>query len=215
MTRLLDIPPDMRDENWNQKFLQEFQNGQVKVLEPQPQPGPDGWPYLMVAYPTSQGESVHPILHWLMERGIGLVINPHEAGADYLMSYGSVWSLIQFKNIAGTATKSIHDSHATGLKLELQKGQRLHSGPPSEEYLPAVVRKVIRQFLFDQGIIHPKILVLSENKVDYDLAFSLESLGRPPENEHAGIAEALAWFLPPDYRVVLIAEAGLPPFGAL
>ena len=30
--------------------------------------------------------------------------------------------------------------------------------------------------------------------------------------EHAGVAEAIAWFLPPHYSVVLVSETGLPDF---
>jgi hypothetical protein len=40
-------------------------------------------------------------------------------------------------------------------------------------------------------------------------------LGNPPEREHEGIAEAIAWFLPNHYSVVLISEKGLPTFSAL
>jgi hypothetical protein len=40
-------------------------------------------------------------------------------------------------------------------------------------------------------------------------------LGNPPTKEHQGIAEAISWFLPPHYSIVLISETGLPPFAAL
>jgi hypothetical protein len=63
--------------------------------------------------------------------------------------------------------------------------------------------------------MHPRILVMSTDRKHYDLAFSLESLGNPPTKEHQGIAEAITWFLPPHYSVVLVSEKDLPEFIAL
>ena len=48
--------------------------------------------------------------------------------------------------------------------------------------------------------------------LSYDLCFSLESLGGPPNQEHSGIAKALSWFLPQHYSVALVKEEGLPSF---
>ncbi|HWU44373.1 MAG TPA: hypothetical protein VN132_13070, partial [Bdellovibrio sp.] len=62
------------------------------------------------------------------------------------------------------------------------------------------------------AVLRPRILVMSTDRKHYDLAFSLESLGNPPQKEHAGIAEAIGWFLPPHYSIVLVSEKGLPEF---
>jgi len=88
----------------------------------------------------------------------------------------------------------------------------LHAGPPSPQYLPQYVRNILKEFFRDQGVLMPKILVMSADRKHYDLAISLESLGNPPEKEHQGIAEALSWFLPPHYSIVLVSEKGLPSF---
>ncbi len=96
--------------------------------------------------------------------------------------------------------------------LEFEKGQGLHAGPPSPEYLPQYVRNILKEFFRDQNVLRPRILVMSSDRKNYDLAFSLESLGNPPTSEHQGIAEAISWFLPPHYSVVLVSEMGLPAF---
>ena len=54
--------------------------------------------------------------------------------------------------------------------------------------------------------------MISQDNIHFDLCFSLESLGNPPDNEHEGIAEALSWFLPTHYSIVLISEKSLPEF---
>jgi hypothetical protein len=54
------------------------------------------------------------------------------------------------------------------------------------------VRNILKEFFRDQGVFAPKILVMSSDRVNYDLVFSLESLGNPPVKEHQGIAEAIS-----------------------
>jgi hypothetical protein len=78
--------------------------------------------------------------------------------------------------------------------------------------LPQYVRNILKQFFMDQNVMRPRILVMSTDRKNYDLAFSLESLGNPPVKEHQGVAEAISWFLPPHYSIVLVSEIGLPEF---
>jgi hypothetical protein len=40
-------------------------------------------------------------------------------------------------------------------------------------------------------------------------------LKSPPQSEHAGIAEAIAWFLPAHYTVALVSEKSIPGFQPL
>jgi hypothetical protein len=138
-----------------------------------------------------------------------MAVNPRKSYPDYVFSYGMLWN---FKE-TGMFETSIPVS-PTGL-VELKARQTLLAGAPDPKYLPAYVRGVLRDFFRDQGLLNVKILVLSENKVHFDLAFSLESLGNPPESEHQGIAEALGWFLPTHYSILLISEKGLPDFTSL
>ena len=78
------------------------------------------------------------------------------------------------------------------------------------------MRKVIKEFFVQQGVLAPKILAFSLDGKSFDLAFSIESLGNPKESEHEGILEAIAWFLPPHYQVSLVSEVELPiPFVTL
>jgi hypothetical protein len=96
--------------------------------------------------------------------------------------------------------------------IEFNEGKKLLAGEPSNEYLPDYVRKVLRDFFRDQGLLQVKILMISENSGHYDLAFSTESLGNPPQNEMQGIGEAISWFLPPHYSILLASEKDLPEF---
>lgn len=218
LDQLLQVPLDDREADWEDEFLTLFSQSKLKVLSPEPQTGPDSWPYMMAAVgadtdiATDQGLSDEPsqkLLAWLAERGIGLVINPMKEFPDFVLTYGMIWG---FRETGRFIDRRILASDG---EVEYAAASLKMSGAPTEAYLPGYVRKILRQFWNDQGVLQPRVQVLSMDGQNFDFALSLESLGNPPAAEHADIAEAIAWFLPPHYSVVLISEKGLPPFGAL
>ena len=206
---ILKVPDSARDERWEDQFLQAFSQTKVHVLTQDPQMGPDNWPYLMVS--TEDGkEPSQQILHWLSTRGIGLVVNPEKDFPDFILSYGMIWFFREtgrfiLRNAAAVPSKQV----------ELTAASLKSFGAPTEAYLPLYVRKVLQDFFRDQGVLTPRCLVISENNKDYDFAVSVESLGNPPEKEWAQIGEALSWFLPAHYSIVIISEKNMPPFVAL
>ncbi|MGE0631906.1 MAG: hypothetical protein AB7O96_05835 [Pseudobdellovibrionaceae bacterium] len=205
LEELMTVEDDDRTRAWENEFLVALTNSNVKVLMEEPQTGPDGWPYLLVS--TEEGtEPVQKILAWLATRGIGLVVNPYRKDyPDYILSYGMIWHFRE----TGLFFKNVQPQEVGEAEYDISK---IHAGTPSPQYLPDPVRAVLRRFFNDQQVKNPKILLISPDKLNYDLAFSIESLGNPPEEEHAGIAEAVGWFLPPHYSIVLVNEKGLPPF---
>jgi hypothetical protein len=211
LNELTQVPDEKRDTQWENDFFMQVSTGRLKLLFQEPQPGPDGWPYLLTET-TLESEAAEPaqkILQWLATRGLGLVINPQKEYPDYVFSYGMVW---HFKE-TGLFYRA-KPAVSTG-SFELSGGEKLHVGEPAPEYLPQYVRGILKQFFLDQGLLSVKILVMSADRINYDLAFSLESLGNPPVKEHQGIAEAIGWFLPPHYSIALVSEKGLPEFFSL
>lgn len=209
---MLSIAPGRRDVTWERNFLRELPAAKVRVLNPEPQVGPDHWPYLFVSTEGDEAslEPITDVLNWLSTRGIGLAVNPHKTTPDIVLTYGMIWNFRErgefITDQAGQPEKK---------KIELRNGQEVLAGPPSEAYLPKYARSILKQFLLDQGVVAPKVLMVSFDKVHFDLCFSLESLGSPPEHEHEGIAEALSWFLPMHYPVSLISEKTIPGFQPL
>ncbi len=218
----LQISEQNRNFQWDEQFFKHFVNIDVALLSADPQQGPDGWPYLLctmlndakVQTETHQVESVQKLIHWLVQKGIGLVVNPmREPYPDFVFSYGMLWS---FKETGFFMRPELaNNSNASGAGAVSYENNQIYSGLPTEQFLPNYVRKVLKDFFNDQSVFNPKILMISTDQKNYDLAFSLESLGHPPESEHAGIAEALSWFLPPHYSLVLISEKNLPAFSPL
>lgn len=209
LSQLVQVPDEQRDVQWEYRFFDALAAGKVKVMSGDPQTGPDGFPYLMVETADDATEPVAKIVHWLAMRGIGLVVNPGKSYPDFVFNYGMLWNFKE-KNLFVVPQAEV----APGT-VEITEGQGLIAGPPTKEYLPDYVRTMLREFFRDQGFLAVKILVMSQDRKHYDLAVSLESLGNPPKQEHQGIGEAIAWFLPAHYSLLLVSEQGLPAFTEL
>lgn len=207
---ILNHPEGDRNAEWERTLFQALPDSLLKVESSDPQPGPDGWPYLFVSGDTNATEPASRILQWLSTKGIGLVLSPHKQVPDYVFTYGMIWNYRERGQFLSTMQQEV----VTG-KIQFNPGEKVLAGPPTEEYLPGYVRQVMREFLKAQGIKDPKILVMSRDQKVFDLCFSLEALGNPPQREHQGIAEAVSWFLPAHYSVMMTSEQGLPSFHSL
>lgn len=211
LTELVKIADMSRDALWEDEFLTRLTEANLTVLSPDPQTGPDQWPYLLVSTDVGE-ESAQKVLAWLAEKGIGMAVNPTKDYPDFVLTYGMIWN---FRETGRFIDRRAGETTPQDSSVEYDPKTLKMSGPPTEQYLPNYVRRILKQFWTDQGVLSPRIQVLSVDGENFDFAFSLESLGNPPASEHAGIAEAVSWFLPPHYSVVLVSEKGLPPFTAL
>lgn len=212
----LQSAENSRDQVWDEKFFKLLSETNLKILTDDPQQGPDGWPYLICEttdQPVSTEQKIdtaQKIIFWLSKRGIGLVINPTKLPyPDYIFSFGMLWSFRE----TGYFIKYENLNIEKQLVLDPEKNIKI--GQVSAEYLPLYIRSIMKDFLRDQSIFDARILMISTDGKSYDLCFSLESLGSPPEAEHEGILEALAWFLPPHYTLAVVSEVGLVGFESL
>jgi hypothetical protein len=206
LDEICQVPVPQRGEAWEKEFFRALVHGKIEVIDGTPKNDFDGWPYLYVRA-SEQGDPAPQVLDWLSTRGIGLLLNPEKSAPDYVINYGMIWNQKETGQFLTPTLQSTIEGSIT-----LESGQPILAGPPHEKYLPTYVRNILREFLQAQSILMPKVLVMSTDRINYDLCFSVESLGNPPKAEHMGIAEAIAWFLPPHYAVALISEKGLPPF---
>jgi len=206
LLELVKMTDTERNSSWETQFFQALTESKLNLISAEPQTGPDGWPYLLVETDANAQEPAQNIVRWLSEKGIGLAVNPRKEYPDYVFTYGMLWS---FKE-TGYFFRPTQDKDNG--QVQFDTDALVHAGSPTEEYLPTYVRKVLTDFFRDQGLLRVKILLISTDRLNYDLAISLESLGSPPESEHAGIAEAIGWFLPPHYSLILVSEKGLPSF---
>ncbi len=218
ISELLKTPEQNRNFSWDEKFFKSFSEQQVRLLSQDPQQGPDGWPYIIceTLSPTDGAdtindeiESTQKLFQWLATKGIGLVVNPkRQPYPDYVFSFGMIWN---FRETGYFIQPDLAEKNSEKSEIDYQS-KKIFSGTPSEAFLPLHVRKVLKDFFRDQAVLSPKVLMVSTDEKNYDFCISLESIGNPPIAEHAGVAEAIAWFLPTHYSIVLISESGLPKF---
>jgi hypothetical protein len=202
-------PEAQRDKKWEQEFLNLLAKGKVHVANPVPQAGADGWPYLFVRTLREATEPTERILQWLSEQGIGLLINDNKEIPDFVLTYGMIWNFRERGEFL-TATKRIENG-----AVRLSAGQKIWTKNPDLLTIPVYVRQILLQFFADQNIDEPLINMMSLDQEHYDLCFSLESLGHPDPVEHQGLLEALSWFFPAHYSLMLMSEAVVPRFHAL
>ncbi len=211
---LLKTPLEARDQEWEKAFLYILPQQKFQILEETPKQGPDGFPYLMVGIDSEGTESAAKVFDWLSDKGIGLVVNPFGEMPDYVLTYGQIWNYKERNEI--NSYPNVNDNAQEG-QFKIEPGQKVHTGEPSEDYLPNYVRKILRDFFQQQGMNDIRINMISvdtdsADKKHYDLCFSLESLNNPKSTDHRDLLEAISWFLPSHYSLALMSEEGLPDF---
>lgn len=209
---LLNTAESSRDEEWEKAFLHVFPQTKLRLLSDVPQAGPDSWPYLMVEIDENGTEPATKVLSWLSDKGVGLAVNPQKAVPDYVFTYGMIWNYRQRQQFLTPVTTEPRQG-----QIKFEKDEKILAGGPTEDYLPHYVRTVLKEFFRQQNINDMKIVVVGRGGQDahYDLCFSLEAMGSPDKTEHRGILEALSWFLPQHYSLMLVSEKNIPQFQSL
>ncbi len=222
----LKTPHEKRDHHWEELFLRDFPKCSLTLVSEIPQVGPDQFPYMIVETKEDSSEPALNLLHWIAENGVGLAVNTAKKPfPDFVFTYGMIWNYVRTGNFLDNPLQR-HDHECTCGNHNHQKKEEVHSeslkegttlytGSPSAGYLPDAIRVVLREFLKQQGIMAPKITMLSADKINFDLCFSVESLGSPQEKEHEGVLQAISWFLPAHYSLALVSEKNLPSFEEL
>lgn len=219
---ILNVPQKDRDVQWEMNFLKIFPQAKVTLMAKAPQAGPDQFPYMFVEVKEDSAEPAMNLLKWISENGIGLAINPTKNYPDFVFTYGMIWNYFksgQFlenpvakPHVHGPNCNHDHEHHQEPQKTE---DALFYVGSPSENYLPAAVKNVLKEFLKQQGVMAPKITMISQDQENFDLCFSIESFGSPKTEEHEGILQALSWFLPAHYSLAFVNEQGIPSFEEL
>ncbi len=197
----LKVNSGLRDDAWEKDFLRAFVNSTLYLTDENVQIGPDGWPYLFI---TEDGTQKHVskdtainLIQWAYEHGVGLVLNGSKERPDYIFHFGLIWNFIHNKFF-------IKDQI-----VQTPPNAPIYVAEVSEDILPQHAIHFIKDYIKSAGIEEPRGALISRDKLNYEFALSLESLGNPPKQEHEGIARGIGWFLPNHMPVVLVYEEKL------
>lgn len=210
LTKLFEVAKEKRDEDWNHEFLAHVAEASFACGNPQIIQGPDGFPYFQLETPVPNTPFQcyvisHMIPDFILERGVGIVINANTGQPDWVFSYGS---LVNFA--------SRGEFYTTGTSLQLPKKETIADnedvliGQPSEAFLPAAARAILRQFIEQQGIRDVKVALMSRKYGDEVLQELVTNLTphKTGENLYKALQTHLNWFLPAHYSMVAMDEEG-------
>src|SRR5262245_19534959 len=89
-------------------------------------------------------------------------------------------------------------------------GRQVLMAAPSEQFLPAAARNVLRSYLQHVGVKEPRVLLIrdAQMKPTQSLAFSFYREDVQSDEQFQGVLNSLkAWLLPPHYGLVVLPKS--------
>jgi hypothetical protein len=211
--QLVQTPPDKRDEKWQQTFLANIGQASFRCGDPQLITGPDGLPYFQLFLPepnkSFQCFVIEKLIDdFLLTSGYGVVINPSENRADWVLSYGDILNMHLNKTFYTTTENSFSKEISNET---ISENEEVMIGQPSESILPKQCRRIIAEFLKMNGVNSPKVLLLMRAKKDMqsltqDIVFNLTINDFKDENTFREIMQTISWYLPRHYSISAMSE---------
>ncbi|MEI6948983.1 hypothetical protein V9K67_17485 [Paraflavisolibacter sp. H34] len=208
LDRLFNIPPDQRDEQWQEIVSTHIAEAPFRAGEPKVMLGPDNFPYFVLQLPEAGAPFEKFTItsmkdEFLLEKGFGVVINPRGKGVEWVFTYGDI---VNF-HLTGKFF-SPRPQAASEEKEVIQEDEQILVAQPSESYLPQQARAVLREHLVAHGFNDPQIFLMVRQKPGgevQELAFNLAQDQFPSREQQAKLMRSLGWFLPRHYSFVSFA----------
>lgn len=210
---LFNVDPELRDETWKQTFLANVTDASFICSNPQVINGPDGFPYFVLNIPEPNKPFQcyvirNMITDFLLEQGLGIVINPEKGNPDWVFSYGDIVNHY-LRNEFYTQSNN-WDMNKRDEVLESE--ERVLVGQPSEYIIPEQTRHILRLFFESLQINNVKIALLNRPKGEefsQQLVFNLTPDKFKDRNHFNTVMGYVFWFLPRHYSYASIDESTL------
>jgi hypothetical protein len=124
-----------------------------------------------------------------------------------VIPYGLLWSKKEFGsfdlNLQGGTEGDFPEGPQFEVPPHLAGKQAVLVGQPSHAFFPDYARTAVRNFLRQQGLVNPGVLLLSNpaQKPSQTLAFSVFAEDFPDREQFRNFMQHLSWFFPPHYRL--------------
>jgi hypothetical protein len=209
---LCETQKDLRDDNWRNRFCREVVDASFACGEPQVLRGPDGFPYFQLELPQPYKEfQCYVIRHmkddFLLNEGWGVVINAGKKEPDWVFSHGDIVNLHIAKEFY-TAS----DNWNLPSKEVIEEDEEVLIAQPSEAFLPAVTRTILRNFLVEAGVNDGKLLLMGRHRpqgISQELVFNMTPEKFAKKEQFEAIMRRISWFLPRHYRYVSMPESSM------
>lgn len=212
---LLEVPSEERGDAWRARFYEAVVDASFASPADQVIRGPDGFPYFVLQTPPSATEfspfCVSHVLEHCTDHGIGMVLNPGPQSADWVFSFGALWSLRAYGRFEGDPQDEQPDSPRRDEVVP--EDRSVVVGSPSEEYLPGFARAALKGFLSQAvGVKEPQGFLLLDPSMrpSRSLIFNVFPEDFPSEADFRQVLQLIHWFLPPGRGLIgLSREAEL------
>ncbi|MDL5048776.1 hypothetical protein QQ054_22440 [Oscillatoria amoena NRMC-F 0135] len=210
---LLQVPPDQRDEQWHTQYHANILNAAFTCGNPQVVTGPDGFPYFMLKYPEPQKKfnpfSLQSIKDHVLKNGFGVALSPDGQQVIWSIPYGAMVNL----HVNGELFSASEHTDLPEKEI-LTQSTKILTAQPSEEYLPKVVREVIKDFFQAQGIAEPRVMLMMRSQqegVTSELVFNIYAEDFESEEAFESLMNMVKWFLPRHYMVTSVSRQATEP----
>ena len=206
---LFEVPKASRDAAWREQFLENVETACFASTNPQVMTGPDGFPYFVLKTPEHnvrfESFCIRELKNkFLLEKGIGVSINPTENDADWVFTYGDIVNL-HLNNEFYTSGDAVDIEYS----VTLQSNEEWLIAQPSEEYLPAATRRNLKRFLQSIGIEQPKIMLVVRpihGQMVKELLINIFREDFDSDQQFQHRLNQISWLLPRHYIILVITK---------
>ncbi|MFD2742037.1 MULTISPECIES: hypothetical protein [Sphingobacterium] len=211
LQHLLDIPLASRDPKWVADFLDNIDECNLQLAEPEVAVANDSFAYMNAhtvdAEKNFRAFVIRNELDTILANGFGLVINAHKDQPDWIFSHGDLLNL-KLNNEFYTDDSAFSEH---GKDFVLPKDESVLVGQPSEDILPTQSRMHIRSFLEYTGISNGKVMLIARNYeneelMTQDLIFNITPKMFATQNAYVQVMNTISWFLPRHYSIAGVDE---------
>ncbi len=211
LAELLFVEREHRDAEWTRRFYDAIVDASMATSLDQILRGPDCFSYFVLNMPPPRRDvepfSLSHVLDSCLENSLGVVIEPEPGPPEWVFRFGQLWSKKEFGKFDLTLEpqpdSALPEMPAPERPSHLEGKPAVLVGQPSNIYLPEYARKAVKQFLVNQGIANPGVLMISNPSQSpaETIAFSVFSEDFPDLDHFRNFMQHLAWFFPPHYRL--------------
>jgi hypothetical protein len=189
VTALLEVPKPARGQAWTRQFMAHVADAAFFSGNPSIVQGADRLPFF--ALRSGHGDQPFPshVIHhmqedFLLDQGLGVVINPAGQEADWAFTYGDILNFSLY-----------------GVFYPVAAGSQIRGLSPQAR-LPQPARKAMRAFLQQLGVAAPGVRFAAwdhagPGSLELVFKFSPQEFNRPEDFPFA--MSHLNWFLPRNY----------------
>lgn len=206
----LKIPKDKRDNKWRKEFYQEVKTAAFECGEPKIITGPDEFQYLVLQVPEA-GKSFEPLCiqnlkDELLERGLGIVIDPKADNKEWVITHGEIVNLfLNNEFISENENGDIDNIDMTKQLQVIKTGEEVMYAQPSAKFFPKQTRHALKNFLQGKGLQRPMIMLVCRKNTGrsiQQLAFNVFQENFNTKEERDFLMQQICWFFPLHYLII-------------